>query len=97
MGSPQDHKAAHPGAQRQGRKEPQARPGEVLQDPIVPLPAGPQGTGGEADEALQFDAQDDGWADVPEPSRVAKLRELADTTGEIECRKLIKCLASSDS
>ena len=33
----------------------------------------------------------------PDQTEFAKLRELADTAGEIRCRRLIKCLASSDS
>jgi len=33
----------------------------------------------------------------PDQAELAKLRELADTTGEVRCRKLIKCLTSSDN
>ena len=55
----QAHKAEDARAQRQGGEEPQDRPGKILQDPSVPFPQGPEGTGREIGEEIQRNAQDD--------------------------------------
>lgn len=47
------------GTRQQGREEPQDRPGEILQNPLVPFPQGPEGAGGEMGERIQRNAQDD--------------------------------------
>lgn len=68
----QAHQAQDARAQRQGGTEPQDRPGEVLPDAFLLLPRGPEGTGGEVDEAVQLDPQDGAWLEDAGPGRVCK-------------------------
>jgi len=47
--------------------------GEVLPNPFLLLPWGPEGTGAQVDEEVQLDPEDGAWSKDAGPSRVCKV------------------------